>query len=153
MARKNISKTKMKFPSQKILNTYELLKSGKSVDFQSMVDALGVKPVTAMVFVCALRFDFGAEIETERDGRKVKSYRLTNAADIASSMVLKPKAAATPKAAKTVVAKTKAPKVKATKTVTRVSKSSESPNIDSEFDVSEVTDAELADLKLQLGLG
>jgi hypothetical protein len=140
-----MAKAKMTNPSPKILNTFELLKSGKSVNFEDMVAALEVKPVTAMVFICALRKDFGAEIDTERDGRKVISYKLNNAAEIAPSMVLKTKASKP-------VKKVKAPVVKTRKTVTRVSSSSDVPTIDSEFDVSEVSDAELADIKNQLGL-
>lgn len=141
-----MSKAKLTNPSPKILNTYEMLKSGKSVNFDKMVKTLGVKPVTAMVFICALRKDFGADIETERDGRKVISYKLNNAEAIASSMVLKTKA--------TKATKPKAAAVKVKKSVTRVaaSRSADVPTVDSEFDVSEVTDAELADLKNQLGI-
>lgn len=138
-----MAKAKMTHPSKNIFNVFEMLKSGKSVNFDNMVSTLGVKPVTAMVCICALRKDFGADIETERDGRKVVSYKLTNADKVAPSMVLKTKAT-----------KTKAPKVprvKVTKSVSRV-KSGDVPTIDSDFDVEEISDSELADLKHQLGI-
>lgn len=146
-----MAKAKMTHPSKGILQTFEFLKSGKSVNFDKMVSDLGVKPVTAMVFICALRKDFGADIETERDGRRVISYRLNNASDIAPKMVLKSTAKASkPKAAKS--------KVVVSKTKTIVSRKSsrdtgEVPTVDSDYDISEVTDAELADLKEQLGIG
>lgn len=138
----------MQKPSKRVVEVYEMMKDGKSVNFDAMVKRLGCKPVTAMVLICALRRSFGADIETERDGRKVISYRMTNAGDIAANMVLtksvKVKKAATPKVS---VAKTKA-------TVSRKSVSTgEIPTVDSDFDISEVTDAELADLKEQLGIG
>lgn len=139
---------KLTHPSQKIIDTFEMLKSGKSVNFESMVQRLGVKPVTAMVFICALRSDFNADIDTERDGRKVISYRLKNADAVAPRMVLKTKATKT-KAPK-------APKVSVTKTSTSVSrKATKATNAASveEYQVEEVSDAELADLKQQLGIG
>jgi L-ascorbate metabolism protein UlaG (beta-lactamase superfamily) len=113
-----------------------------------MVSTLACSPTTAMVFICILRRDFGAEIETERDGRKVTAYILTNADVIASKMVIAPKA--------TKVAKTKAPKVVATKVSTKVAKTSAVEDgsvatID-DLSVTEIDDRELDDLKLQLGL-
>lgn len=135
----------MQKPSKRVVEAFEMLKDGKSVNFESMVKRLGCKAGTAMVLICALRRSFGAEIETERDGRKVISYRLTNASKIAANMVLTKKVKA-PKVAKVAVAKTKS-------TVSRKKVDGETPTIDSEFDVTEVTDAELADLKQQLGIG
>lgn len=144
---------KLSNPSQKIVDTFTMLKSGSSVNFEKMVKSLGVKPVTAMVFICSLRSDFGAEIETERDGRKVVSYKLLNADQVAPKMVLKTKASK--------VAKTATPKVVATKTTTKTVVSRKAskvedgsiPTLDEDLSISEVSDAELADLRNQLGLG
>ena len=133
-------------PTRKMIEVYEMLKDGKPLNFDTMVSRLGCKPVTAMVLVCALRRDCGAEIETIRDGRKVESYQLTNADAIASKMVGKTKAAK--------VVKQKAAKVSVLKTKTKVSKpksvvADESPTIE----VEEIdSDAELASLKAELGL-
>lgn len=133
-------------PSKKVVQVYEMLKDGKPFSFEKMVSTLSCSPTTAMVFICILRRDFGAEIETERDGRKVTAYRLTNADKIASKMVLAPKASKT-KAVKTpvVVAKVKT-KVKAASTA---AVSDEIPTLE----VDEIgSDAELESLKAELGL-
>jgi hypothetical protein len=133
-----------------MIEVYEMMKDGKPMKFDNLVKRLGCKPVTAMVLVCALRRDCNAEIETIRDGRKVESYQLTNAADIATKMV-------STKATKTKAVKT--PKVKATKTKTVVSRKAvkedefDVPTLDADLSISEVSDAELADLRNQLGLG
>jgi hypothetical protein len=137
-------------PTRKMIEVYEMMKDGKPMKFDNLVKRLGCKPVTAMVLVCALRRDCNAEIETIRDGRKVESYQLTNAADIATKMV-------STKATKTKAVKT--PKVKATKTKTVVSRKAvkedefDVPTLDADLSISEVSDAELADLRNQLGLG
>ena len=134
-------------PTRKMIEVYEMLKDGKPLNFDTMVSRLGCKPVTAMVLVCALRRDCGAEIETIRDGRKVESYQLTNAADIASKMVGKTKTTKTkaPRVAKVAVAKVK----------TVVSKKSKAVDADDvpTLEVEEIdSDAELASLKAELGL-
>jgi hypothetical protein len=126
-----------------MIEVYEMLKDGKPLKFDTLVSRLGCKPVTAMVLICALKRDCNADIETIRDGRKVDSYQLHNAAAIASKMVGKAKATKAPKAAKVAVLKTKT-------TVTRKSKvaADEVPTVD----VEEVGDDELASLKAELGL-
>ena len=134
-------------PTRKMIEVYEMLKDGKSLKFDTLVSRLGCKPVTAMVLICALRRDCGAEIETIRDGRKVESYQLTNAADIASKMVGKTKAVKAPKAAKVAVLKTK----------TSIARSPKAAVVDDgsipTLDVQEIdSDAELASLKAELGL-
>jgi hypothetical protein len=144
---KNVRFTK---PSKKVVQVYEMLKDGKPFEFDKMVSTLACSPTTAMVFICILRRDFGADIETERDGRKVTAYRLTNADALASKMVI------APKASKTV--KTKAPKVIATK-VAKVTVAKTKAVIDDgsipvidDLSVTEIDDRELSDLKQQLGL-
>jgi hypothetical protein len=126
-----------------MIEVYEMLKDGKALKFDTLVSRLGCKPVTAMVLICALKRDCNADIETIRDGRKVDSYQLHNAAAIASKMVGKAKATKAPKAAKVAVLKTKT-------TVTRKSKvaADEVPTVE----VEEVGDDELASLKAELGL-
>ncbi len=139
-------------PTRKMIEVYEMLKDGKPFKFDTLVSRLGCKPVTAMVLICALKRDCNAEIETIRDGRKVDSYQLHNAAAIASKMVGKttttkaPKVAKAPKAAKVAVLKTKT-------TVTRKSKAAvvddgSVPTVE----VEEVGFDELASLKAELGL-
>jgi len=133
-------------PTRKMIEVYEMLKDGKPFKFDTLVSRLGCKPVTAMVLICALKRDCGAEIETIRDGRKVESYQLHNAADIASVMVGKAKATKTkaPKVAKVAVLKTK----------TKVSRSKVVATDDAvpTLEVEEIGDADLESLKAELGL-
>lgn len=133
-------------PTRKMIEVYEMLKDGKPFKFDTLVKRLGCKPVTAMVLICALKRDCGAEIETIRDGRKVESYQLHNAAAIASVMVGKVKATKTkaPKVAKVAVLKTK----------TKVSKSKVVATDDAvpTLEVEEIGDADLESLKAELGL-
>ena len=131
-------------PSKKVVQVYEMLKDSQPFSFEKMVSTLSCSPTTVMVFICILRRDFGAEIETERDGRKVTAYRLTNAAKIASKMVIAPKATKTAKKSVTVL-----------KTVHKVKTTAASKVADDEvptLDVEEVSDADLDSLKAELGL-
>ncbi len=134
-------------PTRKMIEVYEMLKDGKPFKFDTLVSRLGCKPVTAMVLICALKRDCNADIETIRDGRKVESYQLHNAAAIASKMVGKTKAVKAPKVAKVAVLKTK----------TTVSRKPKAVVVDdgsiATLDVQEIdSDAELAALKAELGL-
>jgi len=134
-------------PTRKMIEVYEMLKDGKPFKFDTLVSRLGCKPVTAMVLICALKRDCNAEIETIRDGRKVESYQLHNAAAIASKMVGKTKAVKAPKAAKVEVLKTKT--VVRRKPKAAVVEDGSIPTLD----VQEIdSDAELASLKAELGL-
>ena len=134
-------------PTRKMIEVYEMLKDGKPFKFDTLVSRLGCKPVTAMVLICALKRDCDANIETIRDGRKVESYQLHNAAAIASKMVGKTKAVKAPKVAKVAVLKTK----------TTVSRKPKAVAVDvgsiATLDVQEIdSDAELESLKAELGL-
>jgi histidyl-tRNA synthetase len=120
-----------------------MMKDGSKVPVERMIKQLNVKQGSIMCLISALRNDFGAEIETERDGRKVLSYQLTNADSVKiPTKVTKTKA---PKAAKVAVVKTK----------TRVSRKTAVVDADEvpTIEVEEIdSDAELASLKAELGL-
>ena len=151
-------------PSKNDLAVYNMLKSGKPVTFANMVTALGCKEVSVMTYICALRNLFGADIETIRNGRKVEAYQLKNADEIASKMVVSARGSKTaavkqPKAVKQKPVKAvKATKVTKVSKVAKVAKSKpkedafDIPTLDSDLDISEITDRELDDLKFQLGL-
>jgi len=126
-------------PTRKMIEVYEMLKDGKPLKFDTLVKRLACKPVTAMVLICALKRDCDADIETIRDGRKVDSYQLHNAAAIAAKMVGKTKAA------KVSVARTKT-------TIARKPKAVVDDGSIPTLDVEEVNDAELESLKAELGL-
>ena len=126
---------------KKVEVLYTLMKSGKPVPVESMLKTLDVKQGSIMCLISALRNDFGAEIETNRDGRKVLSYQLMNA----DKVKIPTKAAKAPKAAKVAVVKTKT-------TVAR--KVAKVADVDvPTLEVQEIdSDAELASLKAELGL-
>jgi hypothetical protein len=131
-------------PTRKMIEVYEMLKDGKPLKFDTLVSRLGCKPVTAMVLICALKRDCGADIETIRDGRKVDCYQLHNAVDISGKMVGKTKATKAPKAAKVAVLKTKTAVGRKPKAIV----TDEVPTVE----VEEVGFDELASLKAELGL-
>jgi hypothetical protein len=128
---------------KKVEVLFTMMQSGKPVDVESMLKALNVKQGSIMCLISALRNDFGAEIETVRDGRKVLSYQLLNADKV--KIPTKVAKVAKPKAAKVAVLKTKT-------TVSRKTAKVEDGSIPT-LDVQEIdSDAELASLKAELGL-
>jgi hypothetical protein len=127
---------------KKVEVLYTLMQSGKPVTVESMIKTLDVKQGSIMCLISALRNDFGAEIETNRDGRKVLSYQLMNA-DKIKIPTKAPKAAKAPKVARVAVSKTK----------TTVSRKAAVTDDVPTLDVEEIdSDAELASLKAELGL-
>lgn len=153
--------------TKKMVQLFNLMKSGKDVQFEKIVQTLDCKPVSAMVVICQLRRDVGAEIETIREGRKVLAYRLENADQISDAVVLtakaakpnksaKPKAAKPPKAAKKVAVssstKKVTKKVKAPKAAPVVADDGSVPVLDSNLEISEISEREFDDIKSQLGL-
>ena len=127
---------------KKVEVLFTLMKDGKPVPVEKMIKTLNVKQGSIMCLISALRNDFGAEIETVRDGRKVLSYQLTNADKVKiPTKVTKTKAA-------------KVARVSVTKTKTTVARSSEKVVSDEipTLEIEEVSDAELDSLKAELGL-
>ena len=128
---------------KKVEVLFTLMKDGSKVPVERMIKTLDVKQGSIMCLISALRNDFGAEIETERDGRKVLSYQLLNADKV--KIPTKVAKVAKPKAAKVAVVKTKA-------TVSRKATKVADADIPT-LDVQEIdSDAELASLKAELGL-
>ena len=129
---------------KKVEVLYTLMKSGKPVSVDIMIKTLVVKQGSIMCLISALRNDFGAEIETVRDGRKVLSYQLVNADKV--KIPTKVKAVKAPKAAKVAFVKNKT-------TVSRKTKAVVEDGSVPTLDVQEIdSDAELASLKAELGL-
>jgi len=128
---------------KKVEVLYTLMQSGKPVPVEIMLKTLNVKQGSIMCLISALRNDFGAEIETVRDGRKVLSYQLMNADKV--KIPTKVAKVAKPKAAKVAVVKTKT-------SVSRKAAKTDDAEIPT-LDVQEIdSDAELASLKAELGL-
>jgi len=129
---------------KKVEVLFTLMKSGKPVAIETMIKTLNVKQGSIMCLISALKNDFGGEIVTERDGRKVKTYQLTNADKV--KIPTKVAKVAKPKAAKVAIQKVKTTVARKSKVV---ADDSEIPTLE----VQEIdSDAELASLKAELGL-
>lgn len=128
---------------KKVEVLFTMMKDGSKVPVEQMINTLNVKQGSIMCLISALRNDFGAEVETERDGRKVLSYQLLNADKV--KIPTKVAKVAKPKVAKVAVLKTKATVSRKTTAVA----DSDVPTLD----VQEIdSDVELASLKAELGL-
>jgi len=129
---------------KKVEVLFTLMQSGEPVPVEIMIKTLNVKQGSIMCLISALRNDFGAEVETVRDGRKVLSYQLTNADKVKIPTKLA-KVAKAPKAAKVAITKTKT-------TVSRKAVKVADADIPT-LDVQEIdSDIELASLRAELGL-
>lgn len=153
--------------TKRILEVVEMLKGGQPLNFETYVKQLGCKAITAMVYISELRVEYGADIETIRDGRKVTSYRLLNqdyldkfiARLLTFQSVRQPKAAPAPKVPKVKINKLEAARakvvaVRATAVTKKVIKDTDFdvPVLDADMDICEISDREFADLRDQLGL-
>lgn len=144
--------SKLTNPCRKTIATFEMLRSGKPVKFADLVAKMGCKEITVMTYICSLRNNFGAQIETVRDGRKVVAYTLSNASDVAPKMVSK----SATKPAKVKKAKPIVAKVAVTKSRKTVASKVAAPAVADEIPTLEIedidSDAELESLKAELGL-
>ena len=128
---------------KKIEVLFTLMQDGKPVPVEKLMKTLNVKQGSIMCLISALRNDFGGEVVTERDGRKVLSYQLTNADKV--KIPTKVAKVAKPKAAKVSVVKTKT-------VVNRKQKAVVTDDAIPTLEVEEVSDADLESLKAELGL-
>lgn len=128
---------------KKIEVLFTLMQDGKPVPVEKLMKTLNVKQGSIMCLISALRNDFGGDVVTERDGRKVLSYQLTNADKV--KIPTKVAKVAKPKAAKVSVVKTKT-------VVNRKQKAAVTDDAIPTLDVEEVSDADLESLKAELGL-
>ena len=128
---------------KKIEVLFTLMQDGKPVPVEKLMKTLNVQQGSIMCLISALRNDFGGEVVTERDGRKVLSYQLTNADKV--KIPTKVAKVAKPKAAKVSVVKTKT-------VVNRKQKAVVTDDAIPTLEVEEVSDADLESLKAELGL-
>ena len=128
---------------KKIEVMFTLMQDGKPVPVEKLMKTLNVKQGSIMCLISALRNDFGGDVVTERDGRKVLSYQLTNADKV--KIPTKVAKVAKPKAAKVSVVKTKT-------VVNRKQKAVVTDDTIPTLEVEEVSDADLESLKAELGL-
>lgn len=132
---------------------FSLLKAAgkKGLTRSEAAKALGVRESSVPVYFYGLRTLYGAEIEVQKQGRKVVGYTLLNPNECTISEngrrgTKTTKVKAKSKPMKSVSVKT----VKATKAA--VVKDS-TPILDSDLQISEIDEAELNDLKASLGIG
>lgn len=132
---------------------FSLLKAAgkKGLSRSEAAKALGVRESSVPVYFYGLRTLYGAEIEVQKQGRKVVGYTLLNPNECTitengrrGTKTTKVKAKSKPM--KSVSVKT----VKATKAA--VVKDS-TPILDSDLEISEIDETELNDLKASLGIG
>jgi len=128
---------------KKIEVLFTLMQDGKPVPVEKMMKTLNVQQGSIMCLISALRNDFGGDVVTERDGRKVLSYQLTNADKV--KIPTKVAKVAKPKAAKVSVVKTKT-------VVNHKQKAVVTDDAIPTLEVEEVSDADLESLKAELGL-
>lgn len=150
--------------STKYFELFSALKAGadKGVSPETLQKATGFNQGALAVYIHALRHKFGAVIESVRNGRTIVSYRLTNAAELESKILptRKPRTSTVAKKAKTPAKAAKKSAVVAR--VTRVSKAAAKktvavedgsvPCLDSDMDITEITDHDLADIRHSLGI-
>jgi hypothetical protein len=153
----------------KVQALYGILKSGSPIKFDHILTTMGVNKGTAMCLICALRNDYGANINTVRDGRQVSDYVLTNAEEIFNRINSAPvkgakknstvtKATKTAKTAKpakvsrVVQSAVKKTAVKVKDTSKSVEDDGSVPVLDADMEIYDISDSELEDIKSQLGL-
>lgn len=67
--------------STQTFRLYEVLKSGQPVTVQKIAEELDIKVPSVPVYIHGLK-KFKADIQANREGRKVVSYQLNNANDV-----------------------------------------------------------------------
>lgn len=143
--------------STKYFELFSALKAGgdKGVSPAALQKATGFNQGALAVYIHALRHQFGAVIESVRNGRTVTAYRLTNADAVAITAARKPR---TVKAkAKTAAKKSAAMRtVKVVKTTQAVSGRNTHNGIvavpDPDLDITEIGASELDDIRHSLGI-
>jgi len=141
----------------KYFELFSALKAGgaKGVDPAALAKTLNFSMGSLAVYIHALRHNFGAVIESVRNGRVVTAYRLVNVAECEKSIspTRKPR---------TVKAKAPVARKGIMRTAVKTVKSKATPktrNVDGpvevidDMSITEYTDADLSDIKSQLGIG
>lgn len=145
--------------STKYFDLFSALRAGgdKGVSPAALQKATGFNQGALAVYIHALRHQFGAVIESVRNGRTVVAYRLTNADEVKITAARKPRTvtAKATKAAKpakaTKVAKTPAVRVARVVKTTKVDDGS-IPVLDADLDIAEIGASELDDIRHSLGI-
>lgn len=139
--------------STKYFDLFSALRAGgdKGVSPADLQKATGFNQGALAVYIHALRHQFGAQIDSVRNGRTVTAYRLTNADALASTILPTRKLRVSkPKAVKSVKA---APCKGIVGSVTKTVKAEREGIVDvSDLEISEYNDSDLADIRQSLGI-
>lgn len=142
--------------STKYFELFSALRAGgdKGVSPAALMKATGFNSGALAVYIHALRNQFGAVIESVRNGRNVVAYRLTNADEVKITAARKTRTITkTTKKVKTVKAKTPAVRVaRVVKTTPTVKDDGSVPTLDADLDISEIGASELDDIRHSLGI-
>ena len=149
--------------STKYFELYSALRAGgdKGVSPAALQKATGFNQGALAVYIHALRHQFGAVIESVRNGRTVTAYRLTNAEALAT-VILPTRKPRTVKAKAAKPAKAKA-KAKTAFRVARLNSVAKAPTkalpddgsiptLDADLDIAEIGASELDDIRHSLGI-
>lgn len=140
--------------STKYFELFSALRAGgdKGVSPAALMKATGFNSGALAVYIHALRNQFGAVIESVRNGRTVVAYRLTNADKVNITAERKPRTIKAGKVATKRVKKTAVKTARVVKTSTKKSPVNEGIVDVSDLEVTEYSDRELADISAQLGI-
>jgi len=149
--------------STKYFELFSALKAGgaKGVDPAALAKTLNFSMGSLAVYIHALRHKFGAVIESVRNGRVVTAYRLVNVAECEKSISpnRKPRTLKKAKATKKTVTHARVTKTVKSKKIPRGGIGSLGDQLDGsvptldDMSITEYTDADLSDIKSQLGIG
>jgi len=149
--------------STKYFELFSALKAGgaKGVDPAALAKTLNFSMGSLAVYIHALRHKFGAVIESVRNGRVVTAYRLVNVAECEKSISpnRKPRTLKKAKATKKTVTHARVTKTVKSKKIPRSGIGSLGDQLDGsvptldDMSITEYTDADLSDIKSQLGIG
>jgi hypothetical protein len=144
--------------STKYFELFSALRAGgdKGVSPAALQKATGFNQGALAVYIHALRHQFGAVIESVRNGRTVTAYRLTNADEVTITASRKPrtlKTKAKASAKKPVKMKTVKPTLR-TAQIVKTSKVDDGsiPVLDADLDIAEIGASELDDIRHSLGI-
>jgi hypothetical protein len=144
--------------STKYFELFSALRAGsdKGVSPDALMKATGFNAGALAVYIHALRNQFGAVIESVRNGRSVVAYRLTNADAVKITAARKPRtvtAKATKPTKRGTAAVRKTPAVRVARVVktTKVDDGS-IPVLDADLDIAEIGANELDDIRHSLGI-
>jgi biotin operon repressor len=121
---------------------HEIMKSGEVISKEKIAKVLGVKLISVPVYIHELKSQFKAKIESVREGRKVIGYKL----------VLDSKALNIPQYRKNSIEVQKK-LVSANNTVALVTTDGSIPVIDKDAEITQVTEREVDDIRMSLGVG